>query len=81
MPYYRQKYSPIFQSCLASTNHPDTLPFDFIVAIGADGRVLRLYTDHETNIFVCVRETLQKDKFPRPPVSPYYMHISMSFSK
>ena len=78
--YYHQKYPPVFVSCLKSTDHADTSPFSFVVAIGADGRVLRLYTDHETNIFACVRQTLQKDEFPHPPVSPYYMHVSMSFS-
>jgi hypothetical protein len=79
--YYQQKYSPVFASCLKSTDHADTSPFSFVAAIGADGRVLHLYTDHETNIFACVRQTLQKDEFPHPPVSPYYMHVSMSFSK
>jgi hypothetical protein len=79
--YYQQKYSPVFLSCLKSTDHPDTSPFSFVVAIGKDGSVLRLYVDHETNIFTCVRQTLQQDKFPAPPHSPYYMRISMSFSK
>ena len=79
--YYQRKYGPVFQSCLKTTEHADTSPFSFIVAIGKDGRVLRLYTDHENSIFACVRPTLQKDKFPNPPVSPYYMHIEMSFSK
>ena len=81
MPYYQKKYSPVFQSCLASTDNRDTSPFSFVVAIGKDGRVLRLYIDHETNIFACVRRTLQQDEFPHPPLSPYYMHVSMSFSK
>lgn len=80
-PYYQKKYSPVFQSCLASTDHPDTSPFSFVVAIGKDGHVLRLYIDHETNIFACVRQTLQQDEFPHPPLSPYYMHVSMSFPK
>jgi len=79
MPYYKKKYSPVFQSCLTSTDHRDTSPFSFVVAIGKDGHVLRLYIDHETNIFACVRQTLQKEEFPHPPLSPYYMHISMSF--
>ena len=78
--YYQQKYSPVFLSCLKSTDHPDTSPFSFVAAIGKDGHVLRLYIDHETNIFACVRQTLQKEEFPHPPLSPYYMHISMSFS-
>lgn len=79
--YYQHKYSPVFVSCLKSTDHADTSPFSFVAAIGADGGVLRLYTDHETNIFACVRPTLQKDEFPRPPASPYYTHMSMSFSR
>ena len=81
MPYYQKKYSPVFQSCLGSTEHADTSPFSFVVAIGKDGRVLRLYVDHETNIYACLRHTLEQDKFPAPPVSPYYMHITMSLSK
>lgn len=80
-PYYEKKYSPVFQSCLVSTEYADTSPFSFVVAIGKDGRVSRLYVDHETNIYACLRHTLEQDKFPAPPVSPYYMHISMSFSK
>lgn len=79
--YYERKYGPIFVSCLKSTGHPNTSAFSFAVAIGTNGRVLRLYTDHETNIFACVRQTLQQDEFPHPPVSPYYFHVSMSFSK
>ena len=78
-PYYEKKYSPVFQTCLKSTENRDTSSFSFVAAIGKDGHVLRLYVDHETNIYACVRETLQKDKFPQPPFSPYYMHVSMSF--
>jgi hypothetical protein len=79
--YYQQKYMPVFQSCLKSTEHPDTSTFSFVVAIGADGRVLRFYADHETNVLACVRPTLLKDEFPHPPFAPYYMHITMNFSK
>lgn len=80
-PYYLRKYGPIFNSCLASTTHPDKSRFSFIAAIGKDGRVEQLYVDHETNIFACVRQTLEKDEFPHPPVAPYYMHMSMSFAE
>jgi hypothetical protein len=41
---------------------------------------VRLYVDHETSVFARVRQTLQNDEFPHPPVSPYYWHVSMSFS-
>lgn len=79
VPYYQKKYSPVYQSCLRTTKHADTSPFSFVAAIGKDGRVLRLYVDHETNVFACVRRTLQQDEFPHPPVSPHYFHVSMSF--
>jgi len=78
-PYYLQKYGPIFQSCLKSTDRPDRSTFSFVAAIGEDGRVLRVYVDHETNLFACVRQTMQQDEFPHPPVSPFYWHLSMSF--
>ena len=77
--YYQRKYAPVFVSCLKSTDHRDTSPFSFIAAIGKDGRVLRLYVDHETNIYTCVRKTLEKEEFPHPTLSPYYFHVSMSF--
>ena len=80
-PYYQQKYGPLFVSCLNSARQPDTSTFSFVVAIAKDGRVLRLYVDHETNMFACVKKTLKDDKFPDPPHAPYYNQISMSFSK
>jgi hypothetical protein len=79
--YYQQKYMPVFQSCLKSTEHPDTSTFSFVVAIGTNGRALRFYADHETNILACVRPTLLKDEFPHPPFAPYYMHMTMNFPK
>jgi len=79
--YYEEKYGPIFSSCLKSTDHADTSPLEFILAIGADGRVLRIYIDHETNIYACARPMLEKGKFPHPPHPPYYMHIKTSFVK
>jgi hypothetical protein len=81
LPYYEQKYGPVFQSCFASTDHPDTTTFSFVAAIGKDGRVMRLYSDRETNIFACARKALQKEEFPHPPVSPYYLHIEMQFAQ
>jgi len=80
LPYYGQKYGPVLQSCIAKFPQPDNAPFSFAAAIGADGRIMRLYNDHETKIFVCLGESLKKDVFPKPPVSPYYLHIDMKFT-
>lgn len=66
--YYEQKYSPIFGSCLKSTDHPDTSPFSFVVAIGADGRVLRLYIDHETNSLRLCAADARKGRISPPAI-------------
>jgi hypothetical protein len=80
MPYYGQKYAPVLQSCFATITKPDNSHFSFVAAIGADGRIVRLYRDRETNISLCMRDTLEKEVFPPPPASPYYLHIEMNFS-
>jgi hypothetical protein len=80
LPYYGQKYAPVLQSCFTNVPKPDNSRFSFVAAIGADGRVVRVYRDRETNIFQCMRESLEKDIFPKPPVFPYYLHIEMNFA-
>lgn len=80
LPYYAQKYAPVLQACFARFPQADNDPFSFAAAIGADGRIIRLYSDRETKILICLRESLKKDVFPKPPVSPYYLHIDMNFT-
>jgi hypothetical protein len=77
--FYERRYGPVFQACFASTNQPDSTPFEFVAAIGADGRVMKVYTSQDTEILRCVRQTLEKDEFPKPPLAPYYLHIDMRF--
>jgi hypothetical protein len=79
LPYYGQKYGSVLQSCFATVTQPNNEPFAFVAALAADGKIVRLYNDHETNIYVCMREALIKDVFPAPPESPFYLHIKMKF--
>ena len=80
LPYYEQQYGLVLQSCFASVPHPDSASFSFVIAIDGEGQPIQLYRNRETNIFVCLREALMKDVFPKPPVSPYYLHIDMDFN-
>jgi hypothetical protein len=79
LPYYEQKYGPVFQSCQATVSHPDYASFSFVVAIGDDGHVLRVYEDRTTNVFRCALDTVKADPFPVPPESPFYLDIGMRF--
>jgi len=78
-PYYNKKYGPLFVSCLKSSNYSDVKRFEFIAVIGADGKIMRLFSDRESDLFSCVRETLEKDEFPRPPIAPFYWRVQMRF--
>lgn len=79
LPSYGQKYAPVFQACFASVKQPDSGPFSFVAAIGINGRVVRVYEAQQTNISLCVLDTLKNDAFPAPPESPFYLHIAMKF--
>jgi hypothetical protein len=79
LPYYQQKYGPVFQSCLSRVGHPDYSSFSFVVAIAEDGQVLRVYEDRATNVLRCALDPLKADTFPAPPQSPFYLDISMRF--
>jgi hypothetical protein len=79
LPYYQQKYGPVFHSCLSAVSNPDYSSFSFVVAIAGDGHVLRIYENRTTNIFRCALDTLKADTFPAPPESPFYLDIDMRF--
>lgn len=80
LPYYANKYQGILNQCFATTPAPDSHPFSFVVAINANGTVLRVYRDIETNIFKCINSKLATEHFPKPPVAPYFLHIEMTFA-
>lgn len=80
MPFWQQEMGPIFQTCFKSVRDPDSTAFAFVAAVGLDGKVLRIYADHETNIYQCMLVTLKTERFPAPPESPFYLHINMQFA-
>lgn len=80
LPYFSSKYASVLQSCFKTVEKPDNSTFSFVAAFGKDGRVVRVFNDRETNIFQCMRPTLETESFPVPPVAPYYLHIDMRFS-
>lgn len=80
MPYFGNKYASVFKHCFDTISKPDDRAFTFVVTIDSDGRVLRVYRNLETNIFQCVNDKLIKDRFPKPPVAPYFLSIEMKFT-
>jgi len=79
LPEFSERYRAHFKECTASVPQPESTPFSFVAAIGADGRVLRLWSDRSTNVFQCVRGRLLFDRFSPPPRAPFYLYIHMRF--
>ena len=80
LPEFSQRYRAYFRECTASEQQPESTPFSFVVAIGDDGRVLRLWSDRSTNVYQCVRGRLLFDRFSAPPRAPFYLYIHMRFT-
>ena len=79
LPEFSQRYRAHLKECTASVPQAEAAPFSFVAAIGADGRVLRLWSDRSTNVYQCVRGRLLFDRFPAPPTTPFYLYIHMRF--
>jgi hypothetical protein len=80
LPEFSQRYRTHFRECTSSVPQPESTPFSFVAAIGADGRVLRLWSDRSTNVYQCVRGRLLFDRFSAPPRAPFYLYIHMRFT-
>lgn len=81
MPYFGEKYSKVLQGCFKSVSGPDDSKFEMVIALSSTGSVDKVYRNHETNIGLCMIDELEKDKFPSPVKSPFYIHIAMSFTE
>jgi len=80
MPYFGNKYAGIFKQCFDTIAKPDDRAFTFVAAINSDGGVVKVYRDLETNIFQCMNDKLIKDRFPKPPVAPFFLSVEMKFT-
>jgi hypothetical protein len=80
LPDFQQRYGRHFQECKQQLLAPEPTPFSFVVAIGADGQVLRLWSDRSTSVYQCVRGKLLFDRFGPPPRTPFYLFVQMRFT-
>lgn len=80
LPEFSQRYRAHFRECTATVPQPESTPFSFVAAIGADGKVQRVWSDRSTNVFQCVRGKLLFDRFSPPPRAPFYLYIHMRFT-
>lgn len=80
LPEFGRRYRQHFTDCTQQIPGADATPFSFVAAIGADGKVLRVWSDRSTDVYQCVRGRLLFDRFSPPPRTPFYLYIHMRFT-
>ena len=79
LPYFSHRYSTVIQSCFKSVESPDDSKFNIVLELNEVGKITKVFRNRETNTGICIINELEKDKFPAPLVSPFYINIAMSF--
>jgi hypothetical protein len=70
MAYYGPLYAGVFNGCMRT--HPLRERVVFVLALDAEGKVARVYSSQASPLMRCVEDQLSRDRFPRPPVAPYF---------
>jgi hypothetical protein len=81
LPEFSGRYRALLRDCQSALPQPDQTPFSFVAAIGADGSVLRLWSDRSPPVYPCVRGRLLFERFSPPPRAPFYLYIHMRFAQ
>lgn len=67
------------KECLDKTQNPDPSKFNIIFELSKDGTITKLLIKPETNLALCVKPALAKNKLPSPPFAPYLAFIEWGF--
>ena len=81
LPEFSARYRSALGTCQSYLPQPDQTPFSFVVAIGGQGEVLRVWSDRSPSVYSCVRGRLLFERFTPPPRAPFYLYIHMRFTK
>jgi hypothetical protein len=81
LPEFGARYRALLRECQSGLPAPDATPFSFVAAIGADGRVLRLWSDRSPPVYSCLRGRLLFERFTPPPRAPFHLYIHMRFNR
>jgi hypothetical protein len=70
MAYFGPRYAAVFNDCMRT--HPLRERLVFVLALDAEGKLARVYSNHASPLVRCAEDQLARDRFPRPPVAPYF---------
>jgi hypothetical protein len=63
--------------CVEAQATPDLSPFEALVEIGSTGGVEEVFVRPASNVALCLRDSIQKARFPRPPRGHYWTSTTL----
>ena len=87
-----KRYQPVFAKafsesqarelgrCVESQNPADLSPFEVLIEIGSSGAAEEVLVRPESNVALCLRESIRKARFPRPPRGHYWTSTTLRLS-
>ena len=59
-------------ACVERQTAPDLSPFEALVEIDSSGGVEEVFVRPASNVALCLRDSIRKSRFPRPPHRDYW---------
>lgn len=66
--------------CVEHQAAPDLSPFEALAEIAANGSVESVLVRPESNVAVCLRDSIRRHAFPRPPRPHYWTSTTLRLS-
>ena len=83
--YYGKVLQPFFYEKVLSQcvqhSFEDKGAFVVVLALDADGKVIRVYESSKTRVSSCLDAQVAKIVFPKPPAAPFFAAFDMRFEK
>lgn len=77
---YSEQYIQAAQTCAAASKTHDTMPFQVLLKVGADGVVTTTLTKPETDIAACFAGKAKEVSLPKPPKPGHWVLLDMTGS-
>ena len=74
---FSESQAPELARCVEAQAAPDLSPFEALTEIGAAGGVEEVLVRPASNVAVCLRDSIRKARFPRPPRGHYWTSTTL----
>ena len=80
LSHFWANYGAVIMECNKKLEAADLSSFEMVFALEESGNVQKVYRNRNTNIGGCLSKKLETGSFPKPKISPLYIHINLSFT-